>query len=154
MTQTTQHKVNVYAGHQQVQMDGREIDKRALLNCASRLKSALDNGGQDMGLYQEAVRHNQHLWTIFQVALADQGNTLPVDLKMNLLRLSGYVDRTSFRMIHEFSSQLLNSLIDINRIIAAGLNKKVAPQEGAATAVTSGVSMAPAGTPATIMTSA
>jgi flagellar protein FlaF len=151
-THTTQSKVNAYGTHQQVQMDGREIDKRALLNCASRLKIALDDGGKDMNLYREAIRHNQHLWTIFQVALADPSNELPTPLKLTLLRLSGYVDRVSFRMVTEFMPQMLNSLIDTNRMLATGLAKKPPQQQGAASPQE--VLPPAAGTPAAIMTSA
>jgi flagellar protein FlaF len=104
--------------------DGREIDRRALLNCAARLNVALADGGKDMKAYAEAIHHNQRLWTLFQVALCDQENPLPKHLKAILLNLSRYVDRTSFRAITEFAPQLLHSLIDVNRTIAAGLNKK------------------------------
>lgn len=150
----SQQKVAAYNNHQQVQIDGREIDKRALLNCASRLKIAVDDGGKDMKLYQEAVRHNQHLWTIFQVALTDPSNELPETLKITLLRLSGYVDRVSFRCISEFMPQLLNSLIDINRIIAKGLTQKTPQREGLTPTGQQGAAMPVAGTPAAVMTSA
>lgn len=128
-----QKNVGAYAVHQQVQMDGREIDKMALLNCAGRLKDALDNGGKDMEMYRAAIRHNQHLWTLFQVALVDPTNPLNQNLKLTLLRLSGYVDRVSFRAISEFMPEKLESLININRIIAAGLAKKPQNQPDPAT---------------------
>lgn len=121
-------QVNAYKAHQQIQIDGREIDKRALLNCANRLKEALDDGGKNMGLYQDAIRHNQHLWTLFQIALVDPENPITNDLRMALLRLSGYVDRVSFRAITEFLPEKIESLININRVIAVGLAKKPAGQ--------------------------
>jgi flagellar biosynthesis regulator FlaF len=152
MTQSQQEKVGAYGAHQQVQIDGREIDKRALLNCANRLRTALDDDGKDMNLYAAAIRHNQHLWTIFQVALADPANELPRDLKMTLLRLSGYIDRVSFRAITAFAPQLLNSLIDINRALAAGLAKK--PQTQQAQGPAANAPATAAGMPAAIMTSA
>jgi flagellar biosynthesis activator protein FlaF len=150
----SQQKVNAYSNQQQqTEMDGREIDKRALLNCAARLKSALDDGGKDMKLYQAALRHNQHLWTIFQVALTDPSNALPRDLKMTLLRLSSYVDRVSFRAISEFMPQILNSLIDIDRALAAGLAKQ---QQTGSAAPVQNVVPAPTlpGTSSSIITSA
>ncbi|HEU0117439.1 MAG TPA: flagellar biosynthesis regulator FlaF [Alphaproteobacteria bacterium] len=126
MTANNQDKVGAYASNQQqeAELDGRETDKRALLNCAIRLKLALDDAGKDMATYVEAIRHNQRLWTIFQVALCDPENPLPRDLKVTLLNLSRYVDKVSFRAISSFAPNLLNSLIDINRIIANGLGKK------------------------------
>jgi flagellar biosynthesis activator protein FlaF len=125
MTVTTQDKVGAYTTNQRQNEDSRETDKRALLSCASRLKAALDAGGQDMKEYGEAIKHNQKLWTVFQVSLCDPENALPRDLKLTLLGLSRYIDKTSFRAITEFAPQLLNSLIDINRIIAGGLNPVV-----------------------------
>jgi flagellar protein FlaF len=148
-----QKNVNAYKNHQQVELDGREIDKRALLNCASKLKIALDDGGKDMKLYQEAIRHNQHLWTLFQVALTEPSNPLSQDLKLTLLRLSGYIDRVSFRAITEFLPDMINSLIDINRTIAVGLAKK--PQQGQAQTQNPVAQGAPyAGAPVSVSTSA
>jgi flagellar biosynthesis regulator FlaF len=128
MTTTTKEQYGAYASTgapaSVEEADAREIDRRALLNCAARLNVALADAGKDMPAYADALRHNQKLWTMFQVALCDPENTLPRHLKMILLNLSRYVDRTSFRAITEFAPQLLTSLIDVNRAIAAGLNKK------------------------------
>jgi flagellar protein FlaF len=124
-----------YASTQnQTESDNREIDKRALLTCASRLKGVLDAGGTDKKEYCDALRHNQRLWTIFQVALCDPENPLPRDLKVILLNLSRYVDRVSFRAIGDFSPALLTSLIDINRTIAVGLGKKAQAEAAMSTA--------------------
>ena len=119
-------QVNAYSAHQQVNIDSREVDKRALLSCASRLEEAKKDGGKDMKKYQDAVRHNQHLWTMFQVAIADPASPMNHNLKLTLLRLSGYVDKVSFRIITEFMPEKLDSLININKIIAAGLAKSQA----------------------------
>src|ERR1700678_389550 len=132
MTVTTQEKLGVYATHQDAELDGREIDKRALLSCASRMREALDKGAGDMKTYVDDIRHNQRLWTMFQVALCDPENLLPRDLKVTLLNLSRYIDRVSFNAISAFAPHLLTNLIDINRTIATGLAKKAAKAEAAA----------------------
>jgi len=130
MTSTTQEKMGAYSTHQRGKENSRQIDAHALLSCASRLKSALDAGSTDMAAYIQALRHNQRLWTVFQVALCDPDNALPRDLKMTLLNLSRYVDRVSFRAIGGFAPELLTSLIDINRMIAYGLSIKPKTEEG------------------------
>jgi flagellar protein FlaF len=122
MTATTQEKLGAYSTHQRSNENSRQTDARALLSCASRLKSVLDAKGADMQAYVDALRHNQRLWTIFQVALCDPDNQLPRDLKMTLLNLSRYVDRVSFRAIASFTPPVLTSLIEINRMIANGLS--------------------------------
>jgi flagellar protein FlaF len=117
----TKQQVGSYAQNQQTSESVRETEARALLNCASRLAAAQDiNNGYEY--YIDAIKHNQELWTLFQVMLADPQNPLPRDLKITLLNLSRYVDKVSLRASAEYNPDLLNSLIDINKQIAAGLS--------------------------------
>ena len=108
----------------------REIDARALSACARKLDDAkilmeanarLKENVQILG---EALRYNQQLWTIFQVALMDAENPLPQDLKTTLLNLSRYIDKTSLDVARKYSQPLVDSLININRRIAAGLSQQ------------------------------
>ncbi len=128
---TTAQKLGNYTKNQQSVESVRETEARALLNCANRLDAAreLNNGFE---YYLDAIRHNQELWTLFQVLLADPQNPLPRDLKITLLNLSRYVDKVSLRASAEYNPDLLNSLIDINKQIAAGLS--ASPPGGEATA--------------------
>jgi flagellar protein FlaF len=127
-------KTNVYSQNIKAQAvptgNSRDTDSRALAACARRLDDArkLMEGDvrskDNLKIYGEAIRHNQRLWTIFQVALCDPQNPLPQHLKVMLLNLSRYVDKTSFRAIGKYTPDLLDSLININRIISIGLSKK------------------------------
>ncbi|MDE1900404.1 MAG: flagellar biosynthesis regulator FlaF [Alphaproteobacteria bacterium] len=128
-------KVNVYHQNQKTTLgttgNSRDTDSRALAACARRLEEARDNLAANLKSkdalkeYGDAIRHNQRLWTIFQVAVADPQNPLPHDLKLTLLNLGRYVDKTSFRATGKYEPGLIDSLIEINRIIASGLNKPV-----------------------------
>lgn len=129
MTETTHQKLQNYSNTLDIQVDDREAEARALLSCASRLRSAIDDQGKDLEAYGNAIRHNQRLWTMFQVALCEPDNQLPQGLKTTLLNLGRYVDKASFRAVQEFSPHLLNSMIDINRMIATGLRHKVPGSE-------------------------
>jgi len=124
MTSTANDQANAYSARQRVKEDNREIDARALLNCASRLKAALDDKGTDKNAYADAIKHNQKLWTFFQVAVNDPENLLPRDLKVIIFNLSLYVDKVSFAALTGYSASTLESLISINRKIAAGLSIK------------------------------
>jgi len=126
MSTQTKDMVNAYANNQKTQLSEREIDAQALLRCASFLKAAIDEGATNYKGYGDAIRLNQRLWTLFQVALCDPDNALPRDLKILLLNLSRYIDQVSFRAVEKYAPHLLQSLIDINRTIAAGLSKKPA----------------------------
>ena len=134
MTANPHENLNAYSKNQNAPSaptgNSRDIDSRALLACARRLDDAKQlmerdaKSKENSMLYCEAIRHNQRLWTIFQVALSDPENPLPQDLKITLLNLSRYVDKTSFGSIGKYNAESIDSLININRIIAAGLSKQ------------------------------
>ena len=110
--------------------NSRDIDARALSACARKLDDAkmlMETNAQsrdNFKIYGDALRSNQQLWTLFQVSLSDQENPLPQDLKGTLLNLSLYVDQTSFKAVDKYAPALIDSLININRRIAAGLSKQ------------------------------
>ncbi|MCL2504641.1 MAG: hypothetical protein FWE93_00050 [Alphaproteobacteria bacterium] len=147
MSDMPNNKVNVYGKNQKLQAeqniadsdeqpDSREIDARALLKYAGQLneaKAAMEKDPKDRNnsrAYAEAIRANQRLWTIFQVAMIDPENGLPIELKNNILTLSTYVDKTSFQAIANYSPKTTDSLININKTIAAGLKPATSPKQG------------------------
>ena len=107
----------------------RAVEARALTLGAHKLIHCRDNWeseerGQRLA---EALKFNQKLWSIFQADLTNPGNALPRHLKLNLLRLSAYVDKQIFLIMAYPSPEKLTSVIDINLGIAEGLKKKSAP---------------------------
>ena len=123
-----------YTDNQRTSETTRESEARALLNCSSKLKFARDpkSSREELG---EAVKLNQRLWTLFQVSLCEPDNQLPHDLKITLLSLSRYVDKTSFQILANNDRGMISSLININRTLAKGLsmNNEVQPTTGQAT---------------------
>ncbi len=140
MTKSSKHGTATYDRHIKTQSlpagNSREIDSRALAQSARRLDEARGLMEKDAGQKNhreqlgEALRYNQRIWTIFQMALIDAENPLPPDLKALLLNLSLYIDKTSFQLSSHYESPKMESLITINRRIAAGLSKD--PGENAA----------------------
>jgi hypothetical protein len=49
---------------------------------------------------------------------------------LNLLRLSAFVDRQIFAVLADPAPERLQSIIDVNLSLAAGLRKKSLPPEG------------------------
>jgi flagellar protein FlaF len=121
MNAQAQGKYGSYATQQREEETVRETEARALLSCARRLEEAR-KPGVSSEIYIDAVQHNLRLWTIFQGCLCEKDNALPRELKTLLLNLSIYVNKVSMTAITEQDPDLLKSLIDINRNIAAGLN--------------------------------
>ncbi len=112
-----------YTTHQRSDETVRETEAHALLSCASRLEGVRDPASSRDDFFA-ALRHNQELWTVLQVCLCEADNPLPMDIKGLLLNLSRYVDKTTFRALADGNRAALGSLININRNIAAGLQKK------------------------------
>lgn len=130
MSPAPNEQLDAYKTHQRQNHSERDIEAHALLSCATYLETARDPG-VDIEEYTAALKLNQRLWTIFQIALCDPENPLPAELKSLLLNLSRYVDQTSFKAIAARNPELLKSLIDINRHIAVGLSKKPAGAQAA-----------------------
>lgn len=142
-----QDLLNAYSAHQRSDETVRDTEAHALLSCASKLETVRQEG-TSREAFGEAVRHNQKLWTIFQISLCEPDNPLPRDLKILLLNLSRYVDKVSFRAVSENNPNLLGSLININRTIAKGLTQKPESQ------VAAPAPQEPSSLPASVITSA
>ncbi|MGB4101809.1 MAG: flagellar biosynthesis regulator FlaF [Alphaproteobacteria bacterium] len=123
MSSSTYQQLSAYTSTQKEGESLREIEARALLNCANKIRQAQEQEG-NCELYIDAIKNNQRLWTVFQVSLCEPNNELPRDLKVTLLNLSRFVDKVSLRALAEYNPGLLSSLIEINRNIAAGLSVK------------------------------
>ncbi len=119
----SQNLYAAYTTHQRGDETIRETEAHALLSCASRLEAVRDPSSSRDDFFA-ALRHNQELWTVLQVCLCEPDNLLPLDIKGILLNLSRYVDKTTFRALADGNRAALGSLININRNIAAGLQKK------------------------------
>jgi flagellar protein FlaF len=108
---------------------GRELEARALFKAARLLEEcrlAWDAADRPQRL-DDALRYNLKLWTFFQGELASPQCELPREMRVNLLRISQFVDRRSFTMLATPTPEGLKALIDIDRNIAAGLSAQTEP---------------------------
>ena len=104
-------------------MPGRETEARVLTQAALKLKDCRDNWSakdRDEKL-DEALKYTQRVWSIFQGELSNEDNPLPRQLKINLLRLSSFIDKRIFETMSYPSPEKLTAVININQNIAAGL---------------------------------
>ena len=104
-------------------MSGRETEARVLTHATLKLKDCQDNWDaedRDEKL-DEALKYTQRIWSVFQGELAKPDNPLPKQLKINLLRLSSFIDKRIFETMSYPSPEKLTAVININTNIAAGL---------------------------------
>jgi flagellar protein FlaF len=119
-------KLAAYAKIQRMTSSPREIEAEALTLGANKLIYCRDNweDTERANLLNSALKFNQKLWSIFQASLGSNDNPLPKDIRLNLLKLSAFVDKQIFVIMAYPSPEKLTSIIDINLGIAKGLRKK------------------------------
>ncbi|MEK9678028.1 MAG: flagellar biosynthesis regulator FlaF [Rhodospirillaceae bacterium] len=100
--------------------DKREMDAAAFSQAAYVLDQAKQNL-DDGDACEKALKYNQLLWSIIQADVGDGNNTLPDELKANLMSLSIFVDKQTTKGLSDPSEELFDSLININLNISEGL---------------------------------
>jgi flagellar protein FlaF len=104
--------------------DPREFEATILTRAAGQLQRIRDNWTNETSaaLY-EALVYNRRIWTVFASSAAESEHPLPREIKQNIANLAVFIfKRTSeIEAAREPQPQLLDSLIMINREIAAGL---------------------------------
>ena len=98
----------------------REMDAAAFSQAAYVMDQARQNL-DDKELSERALKYNQMLWSIVQADVSKAENSLPEELKANLISLSIYVDKQTTKGLKNTSDELLDGLININLNIAEGL---------------------------------
>lgn len=121
MVQSSQ--LNAYKKTQETTLSGRELEASVLTKAAKALKECQENWEDSSReeMLDEAIRFNQTIWSILQTELAREDNPLPRDIRLNLLRLSAFVDKRCFDVMAYPAMEKLSAIININLNIAAGL---------------------------------
>jgi flagellar biosynthesis activator protein FlaF len=118
-----QNQYKTYDTIRQEASSGRVLEASVLGRAAQKLKDCQDrwNSEDRESQFQEALRFNQMIWTIFQGELTRKDNPLPKEIKEQILTLSTFVDKTIFETMAYPAPEKLSVLININQNIAAGL---------------------------------
>jgi len=72
----------------------------------------------------EALTYNRKLWTILITSATSEESELPQDIKNNLASLGVFVFKHTMAILVEPEPDKLDTLISINRNIAAGLRAR------------------------------
>jgi len=99
----------------------RELEASLLLTAAAKLQAVHDSWRDTPNGLDDAVLYNRRLWMVFIDAVNRDDNKLPVAVRRNLLRLGIYIMGESYSLMTEPKPEHLQSIISINRGIAAGL---------------------------------
>ena len=115
--------VEAYENVNKSTASGREIEAAVLTKASKKLKECQQNWDAPDRTEQldQAIRYNQRIWSIIQAELDKEENPLPGQIKVNLLRLSTYIDQRCLDVMAYPEPEKLNIIININNNIAAGL---------------------------------
>lgn len=115
--------VGAYETVSKMTMSGREIEAAVLTKAARKLQTCRDQWDSDHrdDMLNEALKFNQRIWSIFQSELSDEENPLPKKLRLDIIRLSAFIDKRIFETMADPSPNKLSIIIDINNNLAAGL---------------------------------
>jgi flagellar biosynthesis activator protein FlaF len=97
----------------------RGTEYNAFARVTSSLKAVDELDKAAFPALAEAVFDNQRLWALLARDLRSDGNSLPVELRANLLSLADFVQKHSRSVLRGLES--VEPLIDINTSIMRGL---------------------------------
>ncbi len=118
--------MDAYKKVEQETLSGSEVEAAVLIKAANKLQDCQNQWDIEEceRKLDESLKFNQLVWSIFQSELSAEDNPLPKDLRVNLLRLSSFIDGRSLDTMAYPAPEKLTILIDINRNIAAGLREQ------------------------------
>jgi flagellar protein FlaF len=122
-------QIRAYNQTQKANLTPREVEAMAFTKAAIMMEDARGKA-DDKDAFSQALRFNHLLWTIIQADITEPANTLPPELKANIMSLSLFVDRQTTAALRSKDVSELEILISINRNLAAGL--RATPGEQAA----------------------
>ncbi|MCF8481674.1 MAG: flagellar biosynthesis regulator FlaF [Rhodospirillum sp.] len=113
-------QIRAYQQNQKANLTPREVEAMAFTKAAVMMEDARNKEGDKEALSQ-ALRFNHLLWTIIQADITEPSNSLPPELKANIMSLSLFVDKQTTSILRSRDASEVEILITINRNLASGL---------------------------------
>ncbi len=99
----------------------REVEASLLLQAAAKLQSVHDTWDQGNAQLGDALLFNRKLWSVFLSEMTSDTNPMPREVRQNVANLGLFVMNHTVITLKDPRPERLNSLIKINRELAAGL---------------------------------
>jgi flagellar protein FlaF len=100
----------------------RDLEADLLLRAAAQLQSVVEKwDGKKSDSYHSALTYNRKLWAILFSAVTSADNPLPVQTRENVANLGLFVFNETIELTATADREKVESLIHINRQVAAGL---------------------------------
>jgi flagellar protein FlaF len=113
-----------YARTAQTTASPRDIEAQALLKAARKLQDVMNNLGYSNAELEDALLFNRKLWSIFVGDAMNDSNPETIEIRQNVANIGIFVLTQCAALKEVPDVSKLQSLIDINRNIAAGLSSR------------------------------
>jgi flagellar biosynthesis activator protein FlaF len=117
----TQHGTQAYRAVAKEIASPRELEANLLLKAAARLQAVIDGWDRNRSDLDGALLYNRKLWTVFLGSAMSDDNPLPVEIRQNVANLGMYIMSQTIAVTSDPKVEIVNSLVSINRELAAGL---------------------------------
>ncbi|MGE3147861.1 MAG: flagellar biosynthesis regulator FlaF [Pseudorhodoplanes sp.] len=101
----------------------RDLEASLLLQAAFRLQAAQEEWDSERIALDRALTFNRKLWTLFLSSVTRNDNPLPAEIRQNVANIGVFVMNQTLSLITDPAREKLDSLIAINRNLAAGLRE-------------------------------
>ena len=119
-----QEAVEAYQQTAKVAASPRQLEASLLLKAATQLQDVRDSWSDDNNALESALVYNRRLWTVFVGSMASEENPLPQDIRNNVASLGAFVFSHTIDVQMNPAPEKLETLININKELAAGLNSR------------------------------
>ena len=116
-----QHAAQAYDAVARQTANPRELEADLLLSAAARLQAIHDGWDDKRFELNAALTYNRRLWSIFMTSATSAENPLPPGIRQNVANLGLFVFNHTLAVLANPRPEGLDSLININRELAAGL---------------------------------
>ena len=113
-----------YSNTQRTAVSPRDREAMLLIKAASQLQSVKDNWDDHKQTLRSALTYNRKLWTVLVTSITREENELPLAIKNNVGSLGVFIFHHTLETEAHPAPEKLNTLISINRELAAGLHGK------------------------------
>jgi flagellar biosynthesis activator protein FlaF len=135
-------QTKIYEQMQRETLEGRELEALVLFRGAQKLRQCARKWENNHTTefddnLTDTLQFNQRLWSFLQVELGNPANPLPETLRLNLLRLSKFIDKRIFTLFAGGGTvEDLLSIARVNERIAEALQVAVPSHPAQAEAAT------------------
>lgn len=111
-----------YARTAQTTASPRDIEAQALLKAARKLQDVMNNLGYSEAEFDDALLFNRKLWSIFVGDAMNDSNPESLEIRQNIANIGIFVLTQCAALKLQPDTSKFQSLIEINKNIAAGLS--------------------------------